>query len=165
MSTPLLPLHRTRDGGRGRRARLRSSLLLSGGAALLVLVLTLVPRRVIAPGQTAVVHGAALLLGGWTTAEVETLLNVLMFVPLGAALAALLRRAWPLAAPLGLALSLSVETLQTRVPGRVPDLDDVLWNTAGAAVGMIVWVVGRGIRLSLARGSRRAGRGRRVQRR
>ena len=81
---------------------------------------------------------AAPLLSRMSYDEVEGTLNVLLFVPLGVALALLLRRWWACAPLLGFALSLTVETLQARVPGRVPDLHDVVWNTVGTAGGAAI---------------------------
>lgn len=37
----------------------------------------------------------------------------------------------------GLALSATVEYLQASIPGRVPDADDVLWNTVGTTIGVL----------------------------
>jgi hypothetical protein len=38
-----------------------------------------------------------------------------------------------------------VEYLQVRIPGRVPDLDDVFWNSIGALAGAVVVALVRGI--------------------
>ena len=78
--------------------------------------------------------------------------NVVVFIPLGAALAAatLLRypmgqrrgfwRWWLKVSLIGLALSLFIELGQLAIPGRVTDVDDVILNTAGTAFGaLIVW--------------------------
>ena len=53
------------------------------------------------------------------------------------------RRAWPLAIVAGFGLSAAVEYAQASIPGRVPDLDDVVWNTLGAVVGVAVVTVPR----------------------
>ena len=67
-----------------------------------------------------------------------------MYVPLGATVALLLgRRWWPLAILTGSAVSACVEYAQRSIPGRVPDPADVLWNTVGAAIGVVVVAVGR----------------------
>jgi glycopeptide antibiotics resistance protein len=68
----------------------------------------------------------------------EGLLNVALFVPLGAALnlAGLSVRRTLLA---GLALSTSIELLQLLViPGRFGQLQDILANTIGAAIGALL---------------------------
>lgn len=66
--------------------------------------------------------------------------NVVVFVPLGAALALALaglpRWRPPALATLGGAgLSLAIELLQTAIPSRVSGVDDWLLNTTGAAIG------------------------------
>jgi hypothetical protein len=66
----------------------------------------------------------------------DALLNVALFVPLGAALARLgvpARFALPLAA----LLSAGIETAQFFVPGRDPSPPDLLFNSAGAALGSL----------------------------
>ena len=65
----------------------------------------------------------------------ESVANVLLFMPFGAALAF---RGLPLgrAAGYGLALSVAIEVSQLLViPGRTASVDDVLLNTLGAALG------------------------------
>jgi glycopeptide antibiotics resistance protein len=74
----------------------------------------------------------------------EQVLNTLLFVPLGATIALLLsRRLWPIAILAGFALSASVEYAQASIPGRVPDPADVLWNTVGGAIGVVLVSVPR----------------------
>src|SRR5213594_957719 len=82
--------------------------------------------------------------GGWVVCLVcgdrstaGVLLNVMLFVPLGAALAL---RPWPtdrcvLAAAL---LSASIEVAQLYIPGRDSSLGDVLSNTSGAIIGILL---------------------------
>ena len=66
--------------------------------------------------------------------------NVLMFVPVGALVAWLARRARVLtAASVGLLLSVAIEATQLGL-GRVGDIDDVVLNTAGAFLGGVVAV-------------------------
>ena len=110
--------------------------------------LTLAPPSIAAPARRIFVQAMVSLAeplvlwipGGLT----ERTLNTLLFVPLGATVALLLsRRLWPLAIFAGLALSTTVEFAQTRIPGRVPDLSDVLWNTVGAAIGVALVAVPR----------------------
>ncbi|HEX6202366.1 MAG TPA: VanZ family protein, partial [Thermoanaerobaculia bacterium] len=48
-------------------------------------------------------------------------------------------------------LSLSIEVLQLAMPSRASDVDDVLFNTAGALVGAAVGVLVFGARRSRAR--------------
>jgi len=65
----------------------------------------------------------------------DGLANLLLFVPLGIALATL---GWPPRRAILAAggLSLSIELAQFVIPGRDPSLGDLLFNLAGAAVGV-----------------------------
>lgn len=72
------------------------------------------------------------------------LLNILLFMPWGFLMFVLLdspRRAtstsYLLTILLGLALSLGVEAWQYFLPTRVTDINDVIWNGTGAAVGAV----------------------------
>lgn len=103
-------------------------------AVLLVLAATLLPGNAIEPDQAP--PRWCLACGGlWVMDAVS---NVLLFAPLGAALAGL-RVRWPWALLMGAALSLTVETLQSLgiPPGRSAALADVVANTAGTAVGLL----------------------------
>jgi len=66
--------------------------------------------------------------------------NVVVFVPIGLALAGALaglsnrRRLW-MAVALCAALSIGIELFQLTIPSRATDVDDVLFNTVGAALG------------------------------
>jgi len=77
----------------------------------------------------------------------DVLGNVLLFVPLGLAVAGAVGAGRPPAARLaaaggaGAVLSLAVEALQLLVPGRATDVDDVIFNTLGALVGGAVLLV------------------------
>jgi len=121
-----------------------------------ILTLTLAPRALVGPARGLFMRFAHLVANPvvepMTYAQVESTLNALMFVPLGAALAILLsRRLWVLAPMIGFVLSIAVETLQSRIPGRVPDLGDVVWNSLGALAGAIVAGVLRLVALGLRR--------------
>lgn len=72
--------------------------------------------------------------------------NILLFMPFGFGLAALLsRRAWPakriwwMVGLAGFLLTWSVESLQLFLPGRTPSLSDMLSNTLGALAGTAVY--------------------------
>jgi glycopeptide antibiotics resistance protein len=65
----------------------------------------------------------------------DGLSNLALFLPLGVAFGALQAR-WYRSLLAAGALSLSVELLQFVIPGREPGLGDVIFNTAGAAVGL-----------------------------
>jgi len=81
---------------------------------------------------------------GWTYCIIcpqaglaEAVGNVLLFVPLGftLTLARWRRREVVLA---GFALSLWIECAQMFIPGRDPNVGDIVWNTTGAAAGLVV---------------------------
>jgi hypothetical protein len=126
---------------------------------LFIGALTLAPRWMVAP-----LHGRFLtwtdayaqpLLAVFPQADTEQVLNAVLFVPLGAALAVLLgRRLWPLAIVAAFAVSTAAEYAQLDIPGRVSDPHDIVWNTLGATVGAFAIVA---VRL-LASLSRRAAR-------
>lgn len=131
-------------------------------ATLAVAVLTLGPRALVAPARgafmTAMDAVTAPLLVWIPYADAERLLNTIMFVPLGATIALLLsRRLWPVAIVFGFALSAAVEYAQGVIPGRVPDADDVLWNTTGGVIGVISVTAVRLV-IALARRLRQRGR-------
>lgn len=129
--------------------RPRSTVVARAGIALYLLVpalLTLLPTRPTAGEQyfRRFVDGvvARLTSGRVEVSEVEleVLANVLLLVPLGLLLAFALPRA-PLSLLLALAalLSLGIETLQyLLLPERVATLVDVLANTGGAAIGLVL---------------------------
>ncbi|MCR2763624.1 VanZ family protein [Microbacterium sp. zg.B48] len=125
-------------------------------AALAVTVLTLAPRRLVAPARGAFMQfldGITAPLLVWIPySEAERALNAVLFLPLGATLALLLsRRFWPLAILGGFALSAAVEHAQASIPGRVPDGEDLLWNTVGGALGVLVVTVVRVVLAALTR--------------
>ena len=86
---------------------------------------------------------------GLVDVEVRQLLgNVALFVPFGFALplAARSLRTPLRAITAGAVLSAGVELLQTLLPGHGPDIDDVILNTLGTAVGylgyrLLAWIV------------------------
>lgn len=66
----------------------------------------------------------------------EAVANVVMFVPFGVLVGALLRRPWWVVVLLGCATSVLIETVQRWLPTRYPTVQDVVMNTLGAAVGV-----------------------------
>ena len=86
-----------------------------------------------------------------SAASAQLLLNVVLFLPLGFLLRYRFRRGPVVAVLVGLAVSVLIETTQgTAVfgayacPYRVADVDDLLTNTAGAALGwLLAWAVAR----------------------
>ena len=97
-----------------------------------LLGLTLMPSASLEPYDRPTL---CLLCG--TEGTADAILNVLLFVPLGL-LMARAKNAWLRAAAVGLALSLGVESVQLLVPGRHPALGDIIWNTSGAALGVLI---------------------------
>lgn len=137
---------------RGRGIRTLAALGALAGVALL----TLAPRSLIAPARGAFMRALDALTAPvlvWIPYDdAERVLNTLLFVPLGAAVALLLsRRAWPWAVAAGFALSAAVEYLQGSIPGRVPDPSDVMWNTIGAVVGVAAVTLPRMLAAAWAR--------------
>jgi len=89
---------------------------------------------------------------------VDGLGNIAVFIPLGAALAVatlprrtetqqrarLNSRWWLKVVAVGFLLSLSIELTQLAIPTRATDVDDVILNTLGTAIGAaIVWSLPR----------------------
>jgi glycopeptide antibiotics resistance protein len=92
----------------------------------------------------------------WITFDrVESVANVAMFIPLGVFVVLLFgRRRWWLAILVCAVLSSAIELSQgALLPTRVSDLDDIVANSSGGAIGVLLGVVLMSI--SLARRSRR----------
>ena len=93
----------------------------------------------------------------WTTGYLsEMAFNVALFVPVGL-LAALLipRRRWPLALVAGFAFTTLIELVQVPELDRVSDPRDLVMNTSGAVLGVILVLVARMVRRSAAVASMR----------
>lgn len=120
-----------------------------------LLALTLMPRQFVAPLRGAVMHLAYAFaeptISGMSFVQVESTLNALVFIPLGAVLAMIFgRKLWFLAPICALGISFTVEYLQARVPGRVPDVNDVVWNTIGGLIGACIVAAIRWLRAANA---------------
>lgn len=110
-------------------------------------------RPWIAPVPLATILAA--LHRGLTFATVVSVAgNIVAFVPLGWLAPAVLPgiRSWPRALALGCAMSLAIEAAQLGIgllagyPYRMTDIDDVLLNTLGAAIGFAGWRATAGAR-------------------
>jgi glycopeptide antibiotics resistance protein len=74
--------------------------------------------------------------------ELEFLANIALFVPVGMFLLLLVgTRLWWVAIAASFAMSSFIEIAQRAIPGRFPDDQDVLANTMGAAIGVVVALV------------------------
>jgi glycopeptide antibiotics resistance protein len=79
----------------------------------------------------------------WLTySRVEFLANVAMFVPIGVFFLLLFgRRLWILAVLVGVVLTFGIEFAQLFLPARVPDVRDLVANSAGAVIGVIAALI------------------------
>jgi hypothetical protein len=118
------------DGPPGRmphRALRRVAALAALAYGLVILALTLYPT-----GGDPDPWALCLICG--TRGTADAVLNLLFFVPFGAAL--VLSGVRPRVVVLvGFALSLAIETAQMGVPGRDSSFGDLLFNTLGGAIG------------------------------
>ncbi len=141
-----------------------------GWAAMAVLTTAWVLWMVLRPGHAAVtlnltpfqatLRAVRCLLSACPAAPrsawllfVNVLGNVAVFFPIGLALAGALgpeSRARQVGGAIGLCagLSLAIELAQLGIPGRATDVDDLVFNTLGAALGAVCLVV---VRRRLAR--------------
>ncbi|MCP2636460.1 VanZ family protein [Microbacterium sp. HD4P20] len=137
---------------RRRGIRLLAAALVAG----VITILTLAPPSIAAPARGAfmrlVAEFAEPVVQGISWGNPDRVLNMILFVPLGATIALLLsRRVWPIAILAGFALSATVEYAQASIPGRVPDGADVLWNTVGGGIGVLLVTGPRLIAAAVAR--------------
>ena len=103
--------------------------------------MTLRPNQTVAAGLAPLTESAA-AQGISTHLLIDLAGNVVVFVPLGAALSLALgdralRRRLLLATLTGAGLSLVIELSQTTIASRVSALDDWLLNTLGAFLGAL----------------------------
>lgn len=74
--------------------------------------------------------------------EFEFLANIALFVPVGVFLLLLFGAGgWWLAALAAFAMTAGIESLQTQIPGRVPDDRDLVANGFGALIGIAIALV------------------------
>ena len=139
-----------RDRGRGHALTIRRALLAIATIVYLAALaaLTLGPQPEGAGGTLFAFAGwfSDWAVTAWITFDVlEFTANVVLFLPAGAL--TLLwsgARRWWIAPPLGLALSLAIETTQAlALPDRIPDGRDLMANTLGAALGMLTMLCAR----------------------
>jgi glycopeptide antibiotics resistance protein len=84
----------------------------------------------------------------WTTGYLsEMAFNVALFVPVGVFAALLIRRRrWPLALAAGLGFTALIELVQVPELDRISDPRDLVMNTGGAVLGVLLVLVARGVR-------------------
>jgi glycopeptide antibiotics resistance protein len=116
----------------------------TGVALLTILACTLFPYHVSVRESCVPFGWAALLIPIGPDKTLDVIANVLLFAPLGFAMAGYFtgRRIKAVASVTGvlvvsLCVSYSVELIQLFMPGRFTSLTDVLSNTAGAGVGVL----------------------------
>ena len=109
----------------------------SGLVIYIVVLMTLV--------WTPVKESDGLFLGLFSVGPMlEKFLNVWLLMPLPILMAlALVKSSWRGMWVLGTGVSGVIEVVQMWIPGRVPDLMDVVLNTGGYLVGL--WLVKRGV--------------------
>jgi len=109
--------------------------------AILVVWAILLASITLTPGPRAqwwnVVEHWCVVCGSRGAAD--AVLNVVLFLPLGALLRAYLPPLRTLG--VGLLLSTAIELAQWFIPGRFPTLGDVIWNATGVGVGLALAVL------------------------
>ncbi len=110
----------------------------------------LMTLRPAVPGQPGWVGRILLWLSGWPPTGwlglswLEFIANVVLFVPFGLLFAVLLdRRRWWLVLVLAAATTSAIELAQLVIPNRFSDPRDLVANTGGAALGLLVVVLAR----------------------
>jgi len=91
-------------------------------------------------------RGGTELTSGWSynltsgdAALAELIQNILLFIPLGLSLTLAGVRPWR-GVTIGALLSFTVEFLQQWIPGRDPNIGDIVTNTIGTALGVLLVV-------------------------
>ena len=130
-------LHSSEAAGRG--IRISRVLLLAYALALAVVALWPVPVDRGIGGPLQAISAAV----PWLSYEVmEFSANVLLFVPFGVLLALVLPRRRVLVVPIALVATLLIESAQALLLAeRTPALSDILANTLGAALGLLIAVL------------------------
>ncbi len=97
-------------------------------------------------------------LTDWITYQrVEFTANVFMFLPVGVFFVLLFgRRMWFFAIVTGVMLTCAIEFVQLFLPGRVSDVSDIIANSVGTTIGVIIALVVTAQKARLIRDDRRA---------
>lgn len=118
--------------------------LVTGGYLVFVAWLTLTPQPIGADQQDLIMRGLdALHRRGYAESidydRLEFLANIGLFVPIGMFLLLLFGAGgWWIAAGGSFALTSLIETLQRGIPGRVSDERDLVANTLGGLIGIVI---------------------------
>jgi glycopeptide antibiotics resistance protein len=118
-------------------------------SAMTLAYLAIVAWLTLTPSSTGLESGILSRLAGllarypetawFTFMRLEFIANVAMFVPFGVFFVLLFgRRQWWLAIIVGMLMTLGIEGIQQLIPGRVPDVRDLLANSAGTTVGLLL---------------------------
>ena len=124
---------RTRDA---RRRRIALQLLVVYGVAVLLVAFWPVP---VDSGAVGLLDRIERWLPWATYVRIEVTANVLFFVPLGLLLSFVLERSRYLVLPIGLLTTITIEGLQAELlDKRTASISDVLANTAGTCIGILI---------------------------
>ena len=105
------------------------------GISLALIALWPVP---VDSGASGFLRGVTRVLPTLTYARIEFTANILLFVPLGVLLMLILRRRY-LILPIAIVTTVAIECSQgLLLDKRTPSLLDIIANTAGACVGMLI---------------------------
>ncbi|MCD4535352.1 VanZ family protein [Nocardioides sp. cx-169] len=121
--------------------------LLTGGYLVFVAWLTLTPQPIGPDDQDLIIRALeALHRRGYAESidynRLEFLANIALFVPIGMFLLLLFGAGqWWLAAIGAFLLTSFIETVQQQIPGRVSDDRDLIANTLGGLIGIVVALV------------------------
>ncbi|MCH1884312.1 VanZ family protein [Agrococcus sp. ARC_14] len=157
-TAPVVVLHRASRSAAPLRALGVIGLLL---ALPVVALLTLWPSHLLLRVKPRVLSGLEWLHARemfewlyWT--RLEVLANVAMFVPLALLLAFVLgARRWWVALGLSVAATVGIELTQHFMPGRVASVQDIVANSLGAVIGVVLAVSIEGVVRAARRRSHR----------
>lgn len=106
----------------------------------------LVPFREHAQAARCLLNGCPAAMRAARFLFIDVLGNTLVFFPIGLSLVGALaglpnRRRWWTAVLASAIVSIGIEIIQLTIPSRATDVDDVLFNTIGAAMGASLMMV------------------------
>lgn len=131
-----MPVQERRDNGEDDSTRLQRLMRFRATHAAATLVIAAILTATLVPGNMPDYGFRTCVLCGERGLS-DAILNVILFLPLGATLVAHGWRGYR-AVLVGFALSLAIELAQLGIPGRGAALGDVLNNTLGAGIGALI---------------------------